>query len=220
MTSTWKSFLSTTRNLFILVVSLVSTLLTLKIVSLFLCYNETRVNGYSLSDPVLDLITPRDISTLLFTITWVCIIIGLVIVMRTPIRALLAMYSIIVIGMVRCIVMYMVPLETPEGIIPLRDPMLEGSFYDEKVLVKDLFFSGHTSNMVILTLLMDIIWIKRLLIICTIIVAYLLLVQHVHYTIDVLAAPIFAYISYRIAKVICLKVSKYISKPKVLLSAI
>jgi len=95
--------------------------------------------------------------------------------------------------------MYLVPLEPPTDIIPLRDPFVEGAFYDNKVLVKDLFFSGHTSNMVVLTLMMDIKWIKVLLALASTLVACLLLVQHVHYTIDVLAAPIFAYMAYRLA---------------------
>jgi len=95
--------------------------------------------------------------------------------------------------------MYLVPLEPPIGIIPLRDPFVEGAFYDNKVLVKDLFFSGHTSNMVLLTLFMDIKWIKIILVFASAAVAYLLLVQHVHYAIDIIAAPFFAYLAYRAA---------------------
>ena len=181
-------------------------MITLKIVSLYLCFNETRTNGYFLNDYVLNQIGPKDISTLLFTITWICILGSLPIVLRTPDKAYRVFLSIISIGFIRCVVMYFVPLEVPNGIIPLRDPLLEGSFYDSKVLVKDLFFSGHTSNMALLTFLMDIKWLKKILAICTLIVAYLLLVQHVHYTIDVIAAPFFAYLSYRIA----VKVSDYV----------
>lgn len=102
--------------------------------------------------------------------------------------------------------MYLVPLDPPIGIIPLRDPFVEGFFYDDKVLVKDLFFSGHTSNMVLLTLFMDIKWLKNILILASIIVGYLLLVQHVHYAIDVFAAPFFAYLAYRLST----KWSKYL----------
>ena len=108
-------------------------------------------------------------------------------------------WGISVIGIIRCIVMYLVPLEPPIGIIPLRDPFVEGAFYDNKVLVKDLFFSGHTSNMVLLTLFMDIKWLKIILAFAATTVGYLVLVQHVHYTIDVIAAPFFAYLAYRIA---------------------
>jgi membrane-associated phospholipid phosphatase len=63
-----------------------------------------------------------------------------------------------------------------------------------------LFFSGHTANLALLAFMVDIKWLKYILGICTFIVAVLLLVQHVHYTIDVLVAPFAAYISYKLAK--------------------
>lgn len=95
--------------------------------------------------------------------------------------------------------MYLVPLIPPEGIIPLRDTFLEGSFYGNKVLVKDLFFSGHTANLVLLAFMVDVKWLRYILFVCAAIVAFLLLKQHVHYTIDVIAAPFAAYGSYRVA---------------------
>jgi membrane-associated phospholipid phosphatase len=108
-------------------------------------------------------------------------------------------WGISVMGLTRCFVMYLVPLEPPISIIPLRDPFVEGVFYDNRVLVKDLFFSGHTSNMVLLTLLMDIKWLKIILAFASAAVGYLLMVQHVHYAIDIIAAPFFAYLAYRAA---------------------
>ena len=108
--------------------------------------------------------------------------------------------SIIIIGILRCISLYVVPLAPPQGIIPLRDTFLEGSFYGNQVLVKDLFFSGHTANLSLLIFFVDIKWIKYVLGICTFIVAALLLKQHVHYTVDVVVAPFAAFLSYRIAK--------------------
>lgn len=179
--------------------SLCITIIALLIAGLYLCYNETRTNGIVLNDFILASITARDVSTLLFSVTWICILSGLPILLRTPNGAMRVFWSVCVMSLLRCTVMYLVPLEPPVGIIPLRDPFVEGAFYDNKVLVKDLFFSGHTSNMVILTLLMDIKWFKIILGIASAIVGYLLMVQHVHYTIDVFAAPFFAYLAYRIA---------------------
>lgn len=179
--------------------SLCITLIALVLAGLYLCYNETRTNGVVLNDVILANITPRDVSTLLFSVTWVCILSGLALLLRTPNGAMRVFWSVCIMSILRCTVMYLVPLEPPIGIIPLRDPFVEGAFYDNKILVKDLFFSGHTSNMVILTLLMDIKWIKTILGIASAAVGYLLMVQHVHYAIDVFAAPFFAYLAYRIA---------------------
>lgn len=198
-TQQWKALLANKRFLSRWFISLSITIVSLLIAGAYLCYNETRTNGVVINDFVLAYITPQDVSTLLFSITWICILGGLPIILRTPHRAIQVFWCVTIMSLLRCVVMYMVPLEPPVGIIPLRDPFVEGAFYDNKVLIKDLFYSGHTSNMVILTLLMDIKWIKIILGIATAIVGYLLLVQHVHYTIDVIAAPFFAFLAYRIA---------------------
>ena len=195
----WASLIQNKRYLGIWTVSLIATLTVLVIVGLYLCYNESRTNGTVLDDFVLDRILPRDVSPILFSITWICILGSLPILLRTPERAMRVFWGISVMGLTRCIVMYLVPLEPPNGIIPLRDPFVEGVFYDNKVLVKDLFFSGHTSNMVLLTLLMDIKWLKIILAFASAAVGYLLMVQHVHYAIDIIAAPFFAYLAYRAA---------------------
>ena len=195
----WKSLINNKEFLKIWILSLVTTLAVLFIVGLYLCYNESRTNGVILDDFILANIEARDVSTMLFSITWICILGSLPILLRTPERALKIFWGISIMGITRCIVMYMVPLDPPIGLIPLRDPFVEGAFYDNKVLVKDLFFSGHTSNMVLLTLFMDFKWLKTLLAIASIIVGYLLMVQHVHYAIDVIAAPFFAYLAYRLA---------------------
>lgn len=195
----WKALIANKKFLFVWLLSLVITVIALLIAGLYLCYNETRTNGVVLNDFILTSIPPRDVSTLLFSVTWVCILGGLPFLLRTPNGAMRVFWSVCVMSILRCTVMYLVPLEPPIGIIPLRDPFVEGAFYDNKVLVKDLFFSGHTSNMVILTLLMDIKWLKIVLTFASALVGYLLMVQHVHYAIDVFAAPFFAYLAYRIA---------------------
>lgn len=200
MKKEWNTLWSNNRYLATWSILLLLVLVTLKLISVFLVYNENRVGGYMIDDWVLNMLEPADVSTLLFGITWVCIFGCLPITLRTPARAMIVFVSILVIGLLRCLSLYFVPLLPPEGIIPLRDTVLEGSFYDNQVLVKDLFFSGHTANLALLTFLMDISWLKYILGVCTAIVAFLLLKQHVHYTIDILAAPLAAYASYTIAK--------------------
>lgn len=189
-----KSYLTVWISLLLLVLS------TLKLISLFLVFNEGRTGGHMINDWVLNALEPADVSTPLFAVTWVCIIGCLPIALRTPKRAMLVFLSIIIIGVLRCICLYLVPLLPPEGIIPLRDTLLEGSFYENQVLVRDLFFSGHTANLALLTFLVDVKWLKYILGVCTCIVAFLLLKQHVHYTIDIIFAPFAAFISYRLAK--------------------
>ncbi|MEB0249607.1 phosphatase PAP2-related protein, partial [Mucilaginibacter sp. 5B2] len=67
-------------------------------------------------------------------------------------------------------------------------------FYGNTVITRDLFFSGHTSTMVLIFLCLEKRNDKILGFICIVAVMVLLLVQHIHYTIDVVAAPILVYL--------------------------
>ena len=185
-----KAYLSTWIFLLFLV------LVTLKLVCTFLAFNESRTSGPQLNDIVLKYLPVADVSTPLFAITWICILSTLPVALRTPKRSMIVFIAILVMSIIRSLTLYLVPLQPPIDIIPLRDTFLEGSFYDNKVMVRDLFFSGHTANLALLFFLIEIKWFKTILGICTCIVAFLLLKQHVHYTVDVIAAPFFAYAAY------------------------
>ena len=67
-------------------------------------------------------------------------------------------------------------------------------------MTKDLFFSGHTSTVVLLFLCLPGKVDKGLALISIVVVGSLLLVQHVHYTLDVLGAIFFTWLSYRIVR--------------------
>jgi hypothetical protein len=84
--------------------------------------------------------------------------------------------------------------------IALRDPFVDFVVGDGSVLTRDLFFSGHTSTMFLLFLTATARPLRLLFIAGTMLVGACVLLQHVHYTIDVFAAPFFAYGSYRIVK--------------------
>jgi hypothetical protein len=80
----------------------------------------------------------------------------------------------------------------------LNDPFVDFVGYGKNIITKDLFFSGHTSTLFLLFLIARKRALKIFFLAITLAVAMFLLKQHVHYTIDVLAAPVFAWISYRI----------------------
>ncbi len=67
------------------------------------------------------------------------------------------------------------------------------------VLTRDLFFSGHTSTLFLISLAVPGRRARPFFLACTAAVATCVLVQHVHYTVDVLAAPFFAYGAWRAA---------------------
>ncbi|MEO6133412.1 MAG: phosphatase PAP2-related protein, partial [Saprospiraceae bacterium] len=55
---------------------------------------------------------------------------------------------------------------------------------------KDLFFSGHVSTMTLLVLVEKKEWIKWVKAVFTLAIGILLAWQHVHYTIDLVVAPV------------------------------
>jgi membrane-associated phospholipid phosphatase len=98
---------------------------------------------------------------------------------------------------VRIVAMYLLPLEPPTTMIILNDPLVE-SFGTGQTLTKDLFFSGHTATLFILFLVSERKNIKALFLISTVAVAISVILQHVHYTIDVFAALFFTYACYKV----------------------
>jgi PAP2 superfamily C-terminal len=166
----------------------------------FFHYIEKREGAY-LHDLILQAIPPVDVSLPTFLIIWS--ISGLVIVrmIQNPGFALLMLSSFTLLCIARMVSITMVPLDPPDGLIRLNDPLTSMVYGGkDKFMTKDLFFSGHTSNMFLMCLCLSKKTDKYLAFAATIAVGILVLVQHVHYTIDVLAAFLFTYIIFQVSK--------------------
>jgi len=83
--------------------------------------------------------------------------------------------------------------------IRLEDPLVQGIGGASEALTRDLFFSGHTSTLFLIFLAVPGGRSRPIFLACTVAVATAVLVQHVHYAVDVLAAPFFAYGAWRLA---------------------
>lgn len=169
--------------------------LTLVGLSRFLAYIERRP-GIVLPDPILALYPPVDVTWLTFAAIYLGIVIAIVALVRQPRLLIIAVQAYIVMIVVRMGMMYVVPFDPPETMIPLVDPLAELSAGG--VLSRDLFFSGHTSTMFLLVLSARQPVIRGIFILCTALIAVLVLAQHVHYTVDVLVAPFVAYAAFRL----------------------
>jgi membrane-associated phospholipid phosphatase len=106
----------------------------------------------------------------------------------------------------RTIAMYLTPFEAPEKILLLNDPFVQ-FFAKGDILTKDLFFSGHTGTLFLVFLLAENKTLKTIFLILTILVGSAVLLQHVHYSVDVFVAPFVAYGSYKIINKIHSKIS-------------
>ena len=154
--------------------------------------------GSVINDPILNLITPRDVSGFTFIFGHLSTLTGLIYILFYP-RLLTATIQIFaIVTTMRILSIYFIPLDPPIGIIPLEDPILGKLFYHGTIITKDLFFSGHTVAALIMFLVVKYKPLKIMLLILAILVGLCLMIQHVHYSFDVLAAPFFTWIAYRI----------------------
>jgi hypothetical protein len=156
-------------------------------------------DGAVLNDWVLSAIPPHNVSWAIFTVIWGIGLYALWRGIEKPAIYINYLWTFIFVTVLRVLAISLVPLNPPPGLIVLTDP-LTAVFYGRSTITKDLFFSGHTSILFLAFLCLERKWDKILAFTGTLIVACLLLVQHVHYTIDVIAAPIIIYPVYRLVK--------------------
>ena len=174
--------------------------------SQFLHFIEQR-EGVVLSDPVLRAFNPIYLTWLTFALIYLSLIIFVVTSFNKPDKLLIAFQAYGLMVIFRSIAMYLTPFEVPESILLLNDPFIQ-LFGKGEILTKDLFFSGHTGTLFLLFLLAENKTLKSIFLISTIMVGTAVLLQHVHYSIDVFVAPFVAYGAYRIIKNLHIKIFK------------
>ena len=173
-------------------------LINLYLFPFFFAYIQQRP-GIQLHDIVLSQLPSHDVSVTIFSVIYFSVIIGIRRALKYPQLFLNFMYAYIILNLVRMTTMFLVPLEPPIGLVRLTDPLLV-PFYGKTSITKDLFFSGHTSTVFLVLLIVTEKWEKILMMVSVVVVAVLLLVQHIHYTIDVVSAPFFVFVIYVFAK--------------------
>jgi hypothetical protein len=190
MKVSWRLFFEDNKNRQFFYISLLVLSLILFLFLHFLTYNEGR-NGYVFSDPLLNMFRPLDVSFFTFILTYGLCIAGLIASLRSPFLFLKIIQVYGLITLLRMASLYILPLEPPAQIIPLQDPFLKFSFYSGRDNLKDLFFSGHTAALFLFAFCFRNRKLKIAFISGAVLVAGLLVLQHVHFSIDVIAAPFF-----------------------------
>ncbi len=197
MISTWQNFVSNKRELTTTIILFVFLIIAMSIFTNFLEAIEKR-NGVQFSDPLLKTFNPLDLTWITFALIYAGLVICLYFLIKFPRLLKVAFLSYTFMLLFRMASMYLLPLNPPENMIPLNDPLIQ-FFGNGEILTKDLFFSGHTSTSFLCFLIMSKFRIKFLFILLTIIIGAFVVLQHVHYSIDVLAAPFFSFGSYKLA---------------------
>jgi membrane-associated phospholipid phosphatase len=165
---------------------------------LFLNYVELRA-GETFSDPLLNIFPPIDLTWLIFGLIYICLITAIISLANNPANLLRALQAFIILEITRTVTLFLLPLNPPPGMLPLNDPFVQ-MFGHGQILTKDLFFSGHTSTLFLLFLTAQKKILKGIFLSSAVIVGISVLLQHVHYSIDVFTAPFFSYAAVKLAE--------------------
>lgn len=198
MINSWKKFLSVKANKNETSFTIIFFMIIAFVYPIVLQLIEER-NGVTFADPILRLFTPIELTWITFTLIYGGLIAAVYHLLAFPENLMLAFRAYILLAIFRMIGMFLLPLNPPENIILLNDPFIQ-LFGTGDILTKDLFFSGHTSTMFLFFLTARTEVFKYIFLAATILIGLFVLLQHVHYSVDVFAAPFFAYVSYIISK--------------------
>lgn len=161
------------------------------------CVVIEQRQGVVLHDPVLAMFPAMNLNWIAFSLIYGGIALGVIDLLQDRERFLLGFRAYSLMLLIRMLTMTLLPLDPPVGMIILEDPLVQG-FSSVEPLTRDLFFSGHTSTMFLIYLVSISPRFQRVFLLSTIAIGICVLLQKVHYTIDVLAAPFFAYGSFRL----------------------
>jgi len=196
--ATWKA--AFTQPLFKKLLYVGATLTTLVLIffQYFFAIIEKR-DGFVMNDCLLHVLPAVNVSYLIFAIIWTTTIYTLIRCLQHPMICLTLIWSFLILCIARIASISLVPFNPPQQLVPLIDP-ITNIFYGGTFITKDLFFSGHTSTQFIFSLCLIHSKEKWIMYISTVAVGILVLLQHVHYSVDVLAAPFFAWLCFIVAK--------------------
>ena len=154
-------------------------------------------HGRVLNDVVLNAIGPVDFTWITFTVLYSGIVVSVGRALRAPWTIVRGLHAYAVLMLLRMVAMQLFTLEAPPDIIPLIDPVTQSFYPGAEPFLKDLFFSGHTATLALMVCISRGRAARISMIIAMCVVGSLVLVQHVHWTVDVLAAPIFVWVAWK-----------------------
>jgi hypothetical protein len=181
-----------------LLVTLAALLVAILLMRAFMNYTGARM-GAVLSDPLLDLFIPEAFPLITFSFVYAGFLLGIVFLFVRPFSLLLVLRAMVVLIFLRAICQFFLPLDPPPDAIPLADPFIRIPGF-RHVAPRDLFFSWHTALLTLLAFVTQGRDLKIIFAVFALIVSVLMLLQHAHYTIDIIAAPCFSYAACGLAR--------------------
>lgn len=155
------------------------------------------IAGMRPPDPLITSVGPRDVTWLTFLVLYATLVITVARALPKPWLVLRGLHAYALLMLLRVCSMRAFVLEPPMDIIPLIDPVTQSFYPGATPFLKDLFFSGHTASLALMVCLARGKWARWLTVLATALVGTLVILQHVHWTVDVLAAPVFVWLAWK-----------------------
>ncbi|HWB63858.1 MAG TPA: phosphatase PAP2-related protein [Chitinophagales bacterium] len=154
--------------------------------------------GYQINDILLNHLHPYNFSGAIFAIEYSTLLMVVLYALTLPDKFVKGVQMAALLMFARTAAIYFFPLEPPRDMIFLTDPVASVFLHTKDILVtKDLFFSGHISYLALLTFIVGPKYLKMWAATATVLVAAMILDQHVHYSLDVFFAPVVSYTCYK-----------------------
>jgi hypothetical protein len=195
--SAWKEYFSIPGNKSFFAFSFVAGALLMIASARFLTYNAQRP-GVVLNDFVMQLLPLRDFSNWIFILEYLCVIVIVFYLADKPAAFARGVWSVAALFWLRIVTIVLIPLSPPADMIFLVDPFTTLFFGEGHQVVNDLFFSGHISLLALFFFMSDNRYIRIFLASATIVIGLMLVAQRVHYTMDVIMAPLFSLMVYKL----------------------
>jgi hypothetical protein len=195
----WKS-LQSKRTFFVLFfIGLALFLSSLQLTIQYVPTFETR-EGFVPYDPFMSYLPAIDVSPYVFLLLYGAILFGAYYFVQDPRMLLVFAFSFGFMYYIRALCITLVPLNEPALLIPLSDPFIEKLGIYQTFVKRDLFFSGHFASVFIPYLILRKTRFHWVFLLASIGIGFLVMLQHIHYSYDVLGAIVFTYLSVYLAE--------------------
>jgi membrane-associated phospholipid phosphatase len=185
----WRDLWVDPTERWVAIFSFLIAVLLVAITSQYLLMIEKR-QGVVLADPIHAIVGPVDLTWLIFFVLYGALLMAFAWLWNEPKLIFQGFRAYAILLTLRMIGIWLLPLDPPPNMIPMPDPIIQSiaSTHGE-LLTRDLFFSGHTSSLFMAAFIMPTTRQRWFYIILGTVVGASLILQHVHYSVDVMVAP-------------------------------
>ena len=203
--SSWKIYLTNRKNFNELVFTFFISICTAYVFRKYLVFVENWDHNLGVFNDPFFLSNPIDFSIPIFLMTYGSMFFFFFYNANKP-SVIIKLFQVVVILLfLRAITLYFFRFDSDPNMIILKDPFLNTFIYqlNENTGLynqHDLFFSGHTANLFLVSILYSEKRFKYFFLLITFLIATFLVLQRAHYSIDVLFAPLFSLIALFVQK--------------------